>query len=92
MTFEESLRRLAPIIGEAKANRLWRAYLLEDRDGQNDIYAWVKLSLEKAIGQECSGDQFLSLPSSDKASGKYVLGSVANPAMSHTPLDLGNPN
>lgn len=76
MTFEESLRRLAPIIGEAKANRLWRAYLLEDRDGQNDIYAWVKLSLEKAIGQECSGGQFLSLPSSDKASGKYVLGNV----------------
>ena len=77
MTFEESLRRLTPMIGKAKSNRLWKAYLLEDRDGQNDIYAWVKLNLEKSMGQESTGTgNFLSIPPIDKAIGKYFLGNV----------------
>ena len=77
VTFEESLRRLTPIIGKDKANKLWRSYLLEDRDGQNDIYAWVKLKLEKEIGQESTGSgNFLSLPSTENAIGKYYIGDV----------------
>jgi len=77
VTFDDALRRLTPMIGKAKADRLWRAYLLEDRDGQNDIYAWVQLNLEKSLGHESSGTgQFLSLPSADKASGQYYIGDV----------------
>jgi hypothetical protein len=77
MTFDEDIRRLAPLIGKDHSKRLWRAYLMEDRDGQDDIHAWVRLNLEKRLGNDLlSAGQFLSLPTSNEADGRYYLGDV----------------
>ena len=78
MTFEDDLRRLAPIIGRKHTRRLWRGYQLEDMDGQRDIHAWVKLRLEKKLGHELlSTGQFLSRPSQSAARGRYYLGEIS---------------
>ena len=78
LAFEDDLRRLAPIIGRVQTRRLWRAYQLEDMDGQRDVHAWVKLRLEQKLGHELlSTGQFLSRPSRSAARGRYFLGEIA---------------
>ena len=77
MSFEEDIRRLAPLIGKDHSKRLWRAYLMEDRDGQDDIHAWVRLKLEQKLGHDLlSSGQFLSLPTETQAEGHFYLGDV----------------
>ena len=76
--FEDDLRRLAPIIGRKHTRRLWRAYQLEDMDGQRDLNAWVRLRLEQKLDHEMlSIGQFLSRPNQSSAKGRYFLGDIA---------------
>ena len=67
------------MIGRKHSRRLWRAYLLEDMDGQRDIHAWVKLRLEQKLDHELlSTGQFLSRPNQSTAKGRYCLGEIAD--------------
>lgn len=89
MTFEEDIKRLEPILGKQQARRLFRAWLMEDRDGQEDIYRWVRLRLEQKLGHDLlSAGQFLSLPSKADADGNYFLGNVMQAGKPAYPFGL----
>ena len=76
MDTEELCARLKPIYGE-KIDRLWAAYLTEDRDGRNEIEMVLNVLYARATSEEVGTHHILLRPPpKETAEGAYRLGQV----------------
>ena len=76
MEFEETCRKLKPLVGE-RADRYLQAYLAEDSKGRTELRTAVELMAARLLGKELDRPSMtLSAPPADVADGDYVLGPV----------------
>jgi len=69
-------RKLRPVVGP-RVDQIWKAYLIEDENGKEEIEEYLKLLSASVISEGLEKDEiFLFPPSQEKASGSYYLGDV----------------
>ena len=76
MEFEETCRKLKPLLGE-RADRYLLAYLAEDSKGRAELRSAVELMAARLLGKQLDRSPMtLSAPPAELAAGDYVLGQV----------------
>ena len=86
MDVQETLRKLKPIIGQ-KADRLWLAYLAEDRTGKAELETMFGLLANKHLGNSIDTVKTeLSSPPPETAEGGYHIGEVTYAAKTQFPF------
>lgn len=72
----ELCRQLKPVHG-TRMDRIWQAYLAEDRDGQRHLETTLKLMHARAFGGAVDEDRNLLVPPPTQvAAGEYEIGQV----------------
>lgn len=73
----ELCRKLAPVIGKEKAEKLWQLYVVEDEQGRKDMALEIELIAEKHLKQEPLKEPILLEPPSPvDSAGLFLLGDV----------------
>jgi hypothetical protein len=69
-------RKLKPVIG-FQIDKIWRAYLIEDDKGKDEIEEYLRLLSASVISEKLEKDEiFLFPPSKEKSTGGYYIGDV----------------
>ncbi|MBD3249465.1 DUF87 domain-containing protein [Candidatus Woesearchaeota archaeon] len=74
---KDMLRKLAPVIGKQKTDKLYRQYMLDDRKGREEIESIIKgLYMQKIEPSLDANKIILPPPSPYKTKGEYSIGDV----------------
>lgn len=71
---KEICKKLRPLLGP-KIDKIWQAYLLEDKEGRVEIEEYLQILSAQTIEENLEEGKILLLPpSKEKAAGSYYLG------------------
>lgn len=86
---EALFRKLKPIVGEEKMNRLWLAYQTRtDHKSRAEILGILQILAQKHLNENYDRKVLLSVPSKDIIDGKYRLGKVIHGEKKYYPFGL----
>jgi len=77
-TVRDTLRKLAPVIGEARTNMLWRAYLTSDSIARRELEGMLDAYAAQALGDVPSGGNvgLFPPPPPERCLGEIELGHI----------------
>lgn len=86
---EELFRKLKPVLGEEKLNRLWLAYQTRtDPKSRSEILGILHVLAAKYLDENYERKPLLSVPSAELIGGEYPLGRVVHGSKKYSPFGL----
>lgn len=86
---EELFRKLKPVLGEERLNRLWLAYQTRtDQKSRNEIMAVLRVLADRYLNENYDRKILLDVPSAGLIGGEYPLGKVTHGTKEYHPFGL----
>jgi len=77
-TVRDTLRKLAPVVGSARVNELWRVYLASDMDDQRELERILEAQAANLLNEDAAGSPagLFPPPPPERAIGSLDLGRI----------------